>query len=465
MTHRAASLRQRLFFLIVLPIFLVATALGYWRYAAAQDTAEELFDRSLLSAALAISRDVAVSGGDALLPSSRKLIEDAAGGEVFYHATGPGGYYVTGYAYPPVDEQTRHADPYLPHYFEATYRSEKVRVLRITERITIGNLTGDATVTAWQRLNDRQSFAQQLALKAAALMGGLLFTLGLVVWFGVAYGLRPLTNLEQAIAARSPEDLSTIKRPVPAETRGIVRTLNRLFSRLENSINAQQDFISNAAHQLRNPTAAVQSLAEAVRDAPDATERKERIEAMVLASRNSARIAEQLLSLDRLQFEGLSGDVEPIDLNALTQQVCTEAAPRILARGVAFELELFSGNLRILGDRLFIGEALKNLIDNAMAHGGGGLSLITVTTFAAHSTVGVTIKDDGVGLSPLDAEQAFGRFSQLRPSAGSGLGLAIARAVAERHRGNLKIDPAELGASLTLSFPAVGETTAMTRQL
>ena len=89
-------------------------------------------------------------------------------------------------------------------------------------------------------------------------MGILLATLAIVVWFGVARGLRPLLDLQGAIDLRSPDDLSEIKRPVPVEVQGVVKTLNRLFGQVENSINAYQVFISEAAHQLRNPAAAVQ---------------------------------------------------------------------------------------------------------------------------------------------------------------------------------------------------------------
>ena len=71
---------------------------------------------------------------------------------MFDHATGPGGFYVTGYAYPPLTEGADPADPYAPRYAVATYRGEPVRVLQITERVTIDNLTGDATITVWQRL-------------------------------------------------------------------------------------------------------------------------------------------------------------------------------------------------------------------------------------------------------------------------------------------------------------------------
>ena len=212
------SLRLRLFILILTPLVLIAALLGLWRFMIAQNTAKELFDDSLLSAGLAISRDVAISGGDALSPTTRSMIRDASGGEIFYHVTGPGGIYVTGYAYPPAATNPSAQEVYKPQFFEALYRQEPVRVLKMTERVTIDNLIGDATVTVWQRMADRNAFANELSIRAGILMGILLATLAIVVWFGVARGLRPLLDLQDAIDLRSPDDLSEIKRSVPSRS-------------------------------------------------------------------------------------------------------------------------------------------------------------------------------------------------------------------------------------------------------
>lgn len=451
----ARSLRQRLFALILTPLVLMAILLGYWRYTVAYDTAADLFDRSLLSAGLAIARDVAFSDGDALSQSTRDLISDASGGEVFYHATGPGGIYVTGYAYPPTDGG-RSVDPYRPTFSEATYRGEPVRVLRLTERQTIGNLSGDATVTIWQRTADRNAIVYALALRAVALILGLLVTLALVVWYGVELGLRPLLDLEEAIEARSPDDLSRIKRAVPAETRGIVQTLNRLFGQVEASISAHQAFISDASHQLRNPVAAVQSMAEAARDAYSDTERLNRLDELVQAARSAARITEQLLSLDRLRQGARDSHVELFDLGDLVTETCSDLAPSVLASGLDFELMAEAAPLTVRADRFFVAETLKNLIDNAEKHGGESLSRIVVRTACEDGMATVTVEDDGRGLSPDLANVAFSRFSQVEPSGGSGLGLAIAASVADRHAGALRINPSNAGASLTLALPLVG---------
>src|SRR6056300_1446084 len=134
MTPSAMSLRLRLFLVILSPLLIVSILLGVWRFEVAQNTSEELFDRSLLAAALAMSRYVAISEGDALSPRTRTLISNAGGGEVFYHVTGPAGIYVTGYAYPPIPPSAQTTE--VPHYFISKYRDEDVRVLRMVEATT-----------------------------------------------------------------------------------------------------------------------------------------------------------------------------------------------------------------------------------------------------------------------------------------------------------------------------------------
>ncbi|WP_367646949.1 sensor histidine kinase [Ruegeria arenilitoris] len=432
---------------------LLAVLLGLWRFMIAQKTAQELFDDSLLSAGLAISRDVAISGGDALSPTTRSLIRDASGGEIFYHVTGPGGIYVTGYAYPPASSTPSIQDAYEPFFFEALYREEPVRVLKMTERVTLENLIGDATVTVWQRMADRNAFANELSIRAGILMGILLATLAFVVWFGVARGLRPLLDLQDAIDLRSPDDLSEIKRPVPVEVQGVVKTLNRLFGQVENSINAHQVFISEAAHQLRNPAAAVQSMAEALQDAKTDDDREKRILELVAAAKNSATVAEQLLSLERLRQPTHQDQMAEIDFRSVVEEACTEMGVHILAKGIEFDVTMPETAVMVSGDRVFLVEALKNLLDNAVKHGGTKLSHISVVLGSDGEYVNLTVADDGADLSPEQSEAAFSRFSQLEYSEGSGLGLSIVSAVAQRHGGTVSINRVERGASVTLELP------------
>ncbi|GMG81526.1 sensor histidine kinase [Paralimibaculum aggregatum] len=457
MRRRPLSLRMRLLVLILLPLALAAAGLGLWRYQAAQRTAAELFDRSLLATALAISRDVAISGGDALSSSTRALIEDASGGEVFYHVTAPDGVHVTGYAYPPVERGADRDPAARMRFYEAVYRGEPVRVLRIVETMAIGPMVGDARVRVWQRLAEREAFARGLALRAAALMGMLLAILALVVWFSVHLGLHPLRELHRAIARRSPDDLSRIEGPVPAEARGIVDTLNRLLGQVSDSIAAHQAFISDAAHQLRNPTAGLLAMAEALEHAAPGPEQDRRRAELVQAARRAARVTEQLLSMERLAHDPGQGARERVELNALVEEICAGFAEAALRRGIGFAFEAASGPLVVEADPVFLGEALKNLLDNALVHGGAGLAEIAVETGVETGAEGrfarITVSDDGKPLPPEAEAVVFRRFAQLEPGAGSGLGLAFAATVAEKHGGRLRIDAADKGASLSLLLP------------
>ncbi|MGP6089351.1 sensor histidine kinase [Antarctobacter jejuensis] len=453
MSDRALSLRQRLFVLIVSPLLVVAVLLGIWRYEVAQATAEQLFDRGLLSAALAISRDVTISEGDALSPRTRDLISDAGGGEVFYHVTGPGGVYVTGYAYPPVGAFD--GVPGVPEYRIAVYKGEPVRLLRMTETTIIGNLTGQSVVTVWQRVADRDAFAVELARRAVILMAGLIMTLAVVVWFGVKLGLRPLSDLQQAIETRTPDDLSRIRRPVPQEVEGIVATLNRLLGQVDASIQSHQAFISDAAHQLRNPASALLSMAEALPTVADPAERRLREQELIGAARKSARLAQQLLSLERLRYGVGLGD-EVFDLNEQVEQVCSDIAPEILSRDLSFSFERHDSPLPVAGERVLVGEAIGNLIDNALQHGGPGLTAIAVATSAEDGMAVVRVSDDGKGLTPADAEKVFSRFGQLQPGAGSGLGLSIVEQVAQLHGGRVMVEASDKGAVLSFRLP-IGE--------
>ncbi len=444
------SLRLRLVLVILPPLLLVAVLLGWWRFEVAQRTSEDLFDRSLLSAALAISRDVAISEGDALSPGTRRVISNAGGGELYYHVTGPGGIYVTGYAYPPRPETRVARD--APFYYVADYRGEEMRVLRMIESRTIGNLSGDAVVTVWQRIADRRAFAHELALRAAALIAALIAALTLVIWFGVQLGLRPLNDLQQAIRRRSPDDLAPIRRPVPTEVSGIVSTLNRLLGQVQHSIETHQAFISDAAHQLRNPASAVLALAETLPDVHDPKARAARQQELIAAARWSARLSEQLLSLERLRYDDASA-MTPVDLNAVVEDACRAFAPKALSRDLDFVLASAPEPLPVMGNPVLLGEAVTNLLENALKHGGAEMQAISVRSISADGRAVVLVEDDGVGIPAHQAEAAFRRFSQLRNGAGSGLGLAIVEQVARKHGGETGLDLAPRGTCVRFEIP------------
>ena len=443
------SLRIRLLVLILIPLALIAGLMGYWRYTAALNTAEELFDRSLLSAALAVSRDVAVSGGDALSISTRDLIAQASGGQVLYHVEGPDRAYVTGYAYPPVPPEILPRIEGKPLFYAAEHQGAEVAALRIVERALVDTPLGLATVTVWQRRADRRAFASSLATQSATLIITLVLTVGLIIWFGVNRGLRPLLDLENAIATRTPDDLSRIRRDVPREVRGIVSTLNDLFMKVRGAMEARDVFISNAAHQLRNPVAGMLALTEAVETAATEQERTTRIAELKEAAQRTARLTTQMLTLERIKGSG-DQHFERLELNQLVNDVATRNADRVLNADIEFNFSSANSPVWILGDRVMLEEALENLIDNALRHGGAGISEIDIAVQSGNGDAVLVVSDNGQGIAADDIPKAMERFSQIHPSSGSGLGLAIVSEIAVMHGGHLTISSPERGVEISI---------------
>lgn len=446
------SLRLRLVVIILVPLLAIAGLVSTIAVYDAQRRASERFDRSLLSAVLAISRDVALSGGDALSPETNAILQDTSGGRVFYHVYAPDGVFVTGYATPPVSPWPQAE---IQSYYDSTYQGEEVRVLRFTDAMQIEGLSGEFTFSVWQNATLRTAIVRDLSWRTFQVIATLVLAVALVVWFGVRIGLRPLLELENAIALRSADDLTAIKRQVPIEARDIVSTLNRLFGQVSSTMAAKDEFISNAAHQLRNPIAGVVAMSEAVSSAKNLEDMRERSGELVIASRRAGDLANKLLALERASAQGASSNFSKQDLSVLVAEACDRQAAACAARGVSLRTELPPQPLWAEVDATMLSETLTNLIENALLHGGTQLKAIDVRLHVSNNDIRLEVRDDGIGIAVDKVDRARGRFGQLHPSDGSGLGLAIADAVAQHHGGRLAIRGGGGGLCVAMLLPRV----------
>ncbi|MFQ6549320.1 sensor histidine kinase N-terminal domain-containing protein [Aestuariibius sp. 2305UL40-4] len=451
---RTPSLRVRLLAVILAPLIVISALVGIWRFVDASRTAERLFDRTLLAASFAIAKDVVTTEGEMLSQTTWDTLNDAAGGQIYYHVNGPDGSFVIGYATPPVPPAEIDAQDPGPIFYNSQHLGEDVRVVRLREETDMGWVSGLSTVTTWQRIEARRAFAWDLARRTVVVITILIGSVAFVVWFGVRYGLRPLADLQSAIAMRSPDDLREIARPVPNEVEGIVRTLNSLFSQVERQISSKDAFISDAAHQLRNPVAGVLSLAEAARDAKSEASRRQRIALLVTAARHTSRLTQQLLSYERARYQELGSDDPRIDL----AEICRDVAGRnrgSLQPRISLHV-MVDGEAWVRGDAAMMGEAIQNLIDNAVTHGKTTTKVTLEVSRNGHQ-VRLTLSDDGEGLAANDFDKAVERFSQLGDGPGSGLGLSIVKAVCDRHEGVLTLEEVPRGTRISMTFPAVEE--------
>lgn len=444
------SLRSRITLIILVPLFLVAGVVGYWAFHNTQLRAETRFDESLLATATAISQDVIRSEGDALSVATRDLLDNTSGGRVYYHVYAPDGVFVTGYATPPV--APRNTGNERMQRYNAIYHGSSVRVLRLREHMQIDGLLGDFNFTVWQDTSVRDAFITDHARQTFIVIAILTASVGLIVWVGVRVGLRPLVDLQNAIAMRSSIDLTPIKRPVPVEARGIVATLNHLLQQVNDSMLAKNEFISNAAHQLRNPVAGVMAMAEAVMSAPDAKSAVARTADLYEAAQEASDLANKLLSFERANRADNEIIRERVDLVLVARSVVQLSARR--AASVQISFTTLESELPVIGDPIMIREAIANLVENALLHGGISMSQIRVRVSRSHANARVTVTDNGVGLTPDQQAIALERFGQVNPGVGSGLGLSIVQSVAGNHAGTFNFErvDCQLCAVLTLSL-------------
>jgi len=456
------SLRNRLFVLIILPLLLIALVATVVRHLIAIDRAEQLYDKTLHAVAMTIARDVVLSEGDVLAEELLDSLVDALGDPIYYRVNGPDGRFVTGYTSPlTIDEETAPLTN-QPQFYDGRYYGDPVRVLMFREFISEPEFGGWITVQVWQTVRQRQAHSLRLVGLSAAMMAILILSAGTIVWFGINVGLKPLLSLREAVSKRSPEDLGPIQRPVPPEVSSLVEAMNALFQRLANAFAERDAFISNAAHQLRNPIAGIQAQAEAAGTAPNEAELRNRVAHVAEAARRTSRLTQQLLSMEKARGRKAAMQEIVADLGEVAAEVAKVHAPGALRRGTTISFEVDGLRKPVAGDAVMISEALDNLIDNALRYGcthGGGVDL---RVEYRNDCARVIVADDGPGVPEAQSERIFQRFQRAAEdgSSGCGLGLAIVREVAERHGGTVELVAANNGARFEMTLPCPTKTSS-----
>lgn len=431
------SLRGRLFLLLILPLIAVAAAASFARYQAATRMSQELYDNTLLAVALTISRDVVISGGDVLTEQLLEELTTALGDPVYYRITGPGGGFVTGYSDPPDLLEGAVIEGGAPVFFDSVSLGRPVRAVVLREFISEPQFGGWVTVEVWQTVSQRNALSRELLTQSVILLGSVLLTAVLILWFGIQLGLKPLLDLRDAIGQRSADDLRPIRRWVPPELRPLVATTNSLFERLSEAFALRDRFISDAAHQMRNPVAAIQSQAESAISAPTEAELRSRVADLADSARATSRLTAQLLSLERVRGRSLKEFGHPVDLVVLLRERVRAFAESQLRRGVDVSFTVNGTPRSVECDPVLVEEMLANLLDNAEKYALRPGGQLDVSIDFDPQGIRLRFSDDGPGIPPGMTERIFDRFFRLDgdQSRGCGLGLAIVADVANSHGG------------------------------
>jgi len=318
-----------------------------------------------------------------------------------------------------------------------------------------------ATVMVAETTRKRTQRDLEIALGLLAPLGLLAAATATTVWWGTRSGLAPLLQLTGQLRERSLNNLTAIDEPrTVEELRPLVHALNDLLLRLDKAQHEQRRFIEDAAHQLRTPLASLSMLLElAAQDSGE--DRTARIQKARAAVQRTNHLAQQVLTLSAVQSEAGAGD-ETIAFE-LTE-VIRDLAPRwaLLADQRSIDITFRLEPRMVRGQRTMIGEAITNLVDNALIYSPPG-ALVEVSC-GTHDTSGASyleVTDNGPGIAAIYRERIFDRFYRPPGSqgSGSGLGMAIVQAVAQRNQLELQLhDVVPHGLRVRMVFaPAPGK--------
>jgi signal transduction histidine kinase len=271
----------------------------------------------------------------------------------------------------------------------------------------------------------------------------LLLCIGIAIWLVIHWSLRPVVQISQSLATRAPLDLTPLpEHGLPDEFMPLVRSFNQLMARLAQALQHERQFLDEAAHELRTPLAALLTQAQVLQHAGDRDEAREALDHLVAGIERTSRLAQQLLDAARVQGGGGSVRAADVDLALVAGMVADEFQLFALRAGQSIEVE--GGHAPVHGDIDDLGILVRNLLDNALRHGGPGTRVRLETRVEDEERAPVailTVTDDGPGIAEGEHERVFERFYRAgtgHRAQGIGMGLSLVERVVASHGGRLR---------------------------
>lgn len=452
------SLHRQLLLRLTFPLLVLLAIDGLISYGLALHFSRQSYDAALYDSARSLATQVKFVAGRATLDlprSALEIFEWDVMDRTFYAVESERHGLILGHSNFPKPRDVPRSD-LEPHFFDSEFGGEAIRAVVIR----LPTPSDVILVEVGETLAKRSALTNEVLLSMVAPQLVLVIGAVLMLWLGIRGGLAPLDAVAAAIERRDPSDLRPIDDTGPTEVRPLTRALNEMLRALAAAHASQRRFISNAAHQLRSPLAALQVQAErALRDSEPAIH-AQALQHVVTGVGRVAHLARQLLTLARAEPEVLSNQrLEDVDLALIAREVTADWVPQALTQGSDLGYAGADSGALIQGDASLLKEMLVNLIDNALRYGGKG-ARITVE-LAIGDDIRLSVEDDGPGI-PADArESVFDRFVRLPGSHGDGcgLGLAIVREIATLCHGKAAIvaGAGGKGTRVEVTFPNKGK--------
>lgn len=311
----------------------------------------------------------------------------------------------------------------------------------------------DGPVTIYVAVDVEDAYDE---LVIAARVSGLtaliiLSVLGAMLWWALGAALLPVSSIIGRADNISGKGLH-LRVPVPEsddEISALATTINSMLGRIESSVQQQDAFVADAAHELRTPLATLRARLEVELRRPKDGD-PELMRGLLTEVVRMSELVDQLLLLSRSDAIGQTA-FEPVDIDDLVVRAASEF------QHPGIELKVHQATpVQIRGRLTLLEQILPNLLANAARYAEGRIEVRVQTV---GDTVVITVDDDGPGIPPEDRERVFERFIRLddsreRSTGGYGLGLAIVSQIVRMHDGQVSAEESPLGgARMRIQFP------------
>jgi len=268
--------------------------------------------------------------------------------------------------------------------------------------------------------------------------------LALILFFGITWGLSPLKHLSRLLAKRKGNDFSVIAlHREPSELTPVVSTLNTMFNRLNAAFEREQQFASNAAHELRTPLSVMKINIHNI--ANELGEKGEALKTLKADTDRMIHAVNQFLLLTRTSPETFVEQREPINVHHVAQEVISDLYGKI--ENKAQEIALEGDEVWLQSSQFMLYTLLQNLVSNASNYSPKNAQIL-IKVECHHRGVSLSVCDSGPGIPADQRPEVIKRFQRgptSKPTSGSGLGLAIVAQVVALHNAELTLHESSMG--------------------
>jgi len=347
------------------------------------------------------------------------------------------------------------------------------RTLRSVARARAFVLPGGFTLLVGRDLYDRLRFQGQM-LQAMIWATGAMTLVG--IGGGVLVGWRSMRRLARMVSATDRVvDGGTVEDPgdvlaerIPVSRRGdeldlLAGNVNRMLDRLAQLLEGLRQVTDNVAHDLRGPLTRLKTRVEVTLLAePDMDAYRAVLEDTVAEANSLLATFNALLDIASAEAGSVRDRLEPVDLSGLAADLVELYVPAAEESGLALSLGRSEGAdaLTVEGHPHLLGQAIANLIDNAVKYAGrpGASGRVDVTVRQDGPSIVIMVADDGPGIPEADRQRAVDRFVRLSPDRsrpGNGLGLSLVAATVRLHGGRLSLEDNRPGLRVSMTLPAL----------